>query len=230
MKKIVIILAMLILGISATEVNAQSRKMGTVYDYLCDPTLTQDNQTNKSVIQWFINNFDQYNIPIISYTKVFNKSGSPVDAQVGKVYPLFGLDSAYKRYPAFVEERYLLYNNRFFDGSESNTKVISYPYYLGNAAAGTDKPDQLIPVLTQAKHLFDSLRDEIASPISVTPKSRIEDGYYIVDLDFKKHSSLQDEEIGAFLNLALVEAYHVYGQEEHYFSPVHYFQIIHQLK
>lgn len=220
MKKIVIILAMLILGISITDVNAQSRKMGNVYDYLCDPTLTQDNQTNKAVIQWFINNFDEYNIPIISYTKVHNKSGSPVDAQGGKVYPLFGLDSAYRRYPAFVEERYLLLNNKFFDGSESNTKFITYPAY-SDSPWGTDKPDQLVPILTQVKHLADSLRDVFASPISVAAKSRIEDGYYIVELNFKKHS--QVEEAGLFFNLALVEAYHVYGQEEHYFSPVHYF-------
>lgn len=224
MKKIVIILAMLILGISATEVNAQGKLMGTLYDYFCDPTLTQDNQTNKAVIQWFINNFDQYNIPIISYTKVHNKSGSPVDAQAGKVYPLFGLDSAYKRYPAFVEERYLLYNNLLFDGSESNTKGLTWPYVIDNPI-GSDKPDVIVTAFTNAKRIFDSLRTDanLGTPVFVTPKTRIEDGYYIVDLVFKVHPQYENEDVSVYFNAALVEAYHVYGQEEHYFSPVHYF-------
>lgn len=219
MKKVIFLfLIMLIFNLSATDLNAQSKKAGTLYEFTCDPSLPTTKATNKAVAQWFVDNFDEFNIPLISYMKVFNQGGAIVD----KKYPIWGLDSLYRRYPVEVKNRGLFWNT-VFEQDTTYTRFISWPYFSEQPAAFVGNFPNL---LASYKHTVDSLREEIGARVYVTTTSKIEDGYYVITATLTAHPNLTVQgggDLPVLLNLVLAEAYHSYGtgsnKEEHFFTP-----------
>lgn len=207
MKKITFIFLMFVFLMPTTGLFAQ-KKMGTLYEFMLDPSLPTTKAENAAVTQWFIDNFDENNIPLFSYTKITDVSAKK----------LFGIDSAYKRNPVEIENRWLFWTP-VFGNDENYTRVITAPWFVEDPPLiGYFNPTGKAGILDQVKAILDTARQSVGAPVYVQLTSEMEGGYYNIEATYTLHPSIEGEG-QALVHVVLAEAYHAYGDEKHYFIP-----------
>ncbi|NLJ14264.1 MAG: choice-of-anchor D domain-containing protein [Ignavibacteria bacterium] len=207
MKKITFIFLMFVFLLPTTGLFAQ-KTMGTLYEFMLDPSLPTTKAENTAVTQWFIDNFDENNIPLFSYTKI-------TDASAKKLY---GIDSAYKRNPVEIGNRWLFWTP-VFEGDENYTRVLTAPYFIEDPPligflGATGKAG----LLDQVKAILDTARQSVGAPVYVQLTSEMEGGYYNIEATYTLHPQIEGD-ASFMVHIVLAEAYHAYGDEKHYFLP-----------
>ncbi|MDR0927940.1 MAG: choice-of-anchor D domain-containing protein [Ignavibacteria bacterium] len=213
---------LLIALLATLACNASPTRIGRLYDYIDYFGVDSKSTNMKSAIDWMKNNFDAENIPIISRS-IHNANFSITTGQLP-----YSFDSAYRYNAAETKYRAFAWMQKLSQWPV----VLYYPYWWfvadGGGPIGTHSNFG-----TYLNTMYSTLADletengifEAVYPTTIT--SSFKDGYITGRLtytapqgdlpvafveNFKQYLMKQ-------IQITLVEGYHKFGNEEHWFMP-----------